>query len=408
MTPRLAALDRADAALERTRLLGSPVAPGLADLVLRMEAERARAGARPPARGAVRRACSSSKARRALARLPIRGVVDRIDLLADGTLRVIDYKSSLPPAAMQLAIYAVTAAQRLRGHLGRQWTVGEAAYIIFNGSRVKSIGRNAEGRAQVLSEAQARFIAAADGIQAGVLSAAPGAAAPVQLVRVCRRVPEGLCRAPRGRRHHACRLRIRPHRRRRSARRRRPRGRRGSHAQRRARGLGGNRQDPRARGPLHEPAEGRAWIPPTSWRSPSRARRPRRCVSASCRTCKAPLPPARSTRLAGATCATGWVTSRSARSMRSVCRCSVSSRSKPTSTPASRWPTRQRSSVSSTRGSIVLCACAAALRRPIRRWRCSSRSSVSRGCGPASPCCSTGGSSRTMRCAVFSSTARAM
>ena len=35
-------------------------------------------------------------------RLPIRGVVDRIDLLTDGTLRVIDYKSSLPPAAMQL------------------------------------------------------------------------------------------------------------------------------------------------------------------------------------------------------------------------------------------------------------------------------------------------------------------
>ena len=166
MTPRLAALDRADAALERTRLLGSPVAPGLADLVLRMEAERA-----VPVLG--RRleepfdALFELEGHGGARTLPIRGVVDRIDLLADGTLRVIDYKSSLPPAAMQLAMYAVTAAQRLRGHLGRQWTVGEAAYIIFNGSRVKSIGRNAEGRAQVLNEAQARFIAAADGIQAG-------------------------------------------------------------------------------------------------------------------------------------------------------------------------------------------------------------------------------------------------
>jgi RecB family exonuclease len=166
MTPRLEALDRADAALERTRLLGSPVAPGLADLVLRMEAERA-----VPVLGrrleetfdAVFELEGAGGART----LPIRGVVDRIDLLADGTLRVIDYKSSLPPAAMQLAMYAVTAVHRFRGHLGRHWTVGEAAYIVFNGSRVKSIGRNSEGRAQVLREAQARFIAAADGIEAG-------------------------------------------------------------------------------------------------------------------------------------------------------------------------------------------------------------------------------------------------
>ena len=166
MTPRLAALDRADAALERTRLLGSPVAPGLADLVLRMEAER---GVPVLGRRLEERfdALFELEGPAGARTLPIRGVVDRIDLLADGTLRVIDYKSSLPPASMQLAIYAVTAVGRLRGHLGRQWTVGEAAYIIFNGSRVKSIGRNAEGRAQVLREAQARFIAAVDGIQAG-------------------------------------------------------------------------------------------------------------------------------------------------------------------------------------------------------------------------------------------------
>jgi RecB family exonuclease len=142
------------------------VAPGLADLVLRMEAER---GVPVLGRRLEERfdALFQLEGPAGARTLPIRGVVDRIDLLADGTLRVIDYKSSLPPAALQLAIYAVTAAGRLRGHLGRQWTVGEAAYIIFNGSRVKPIGRTAEGRAQVLSEAQARFIAAVDGIQAG-------------------------------------------------------------------------------------------------------------------------------------------------------------------------------------------------------------------------------------------------
>jgi RecB family exonuclease len=100
-------------------------------------------------------------------------VVDRIDLLTDGTLRVIDYKSAIPPAALQLAIYAVTAAQRFRGHLGRQWTIGDVAYIVFNDSRVKSIGRNPEHRADVLGDAQARFIAAADAIHGGVFPPRP-------------------------------------------------------------------------------------------------------------------------------------------------------------------------------------------------------------------------------------------
>ena len=47
--------------------------------------------------------------------LPIRGVVDRIDLLADGTLRVIDYKSSLPPAR-----HAARDLRRDRGAASRR------------------------------------------------------------------------------------------------------------------------------------------------------------------------------------------------------------------------------------------------------------------------------------------------
>jgi ATP-dependent helicase/nuclease subunit B len=167
MQPMLQRLTPADAALERARLLGSPVAAGLADLVLRMEAAR-------PLPVLERRLEERFEGRFALAGaegpqpVSIRGIVDRIDLLADGTLRVIDYKSSLLPQPMQLAVYAVTAAQRLRGHRGREWSVGEAAYIIFNAGRgVKPLGRKAEERARVLAEAQARFLEAVAGIEEG-------------------------------------------------------------------------------------------------------------------------------------------------------------------------------------------------------------------------------------------------
>jgi RecB family exonuclease len=172
MAARLATLSPSDAAIERTRLLGSPVAPGLADLVLRMEAERGVPvlGRRLEERfDGVFELTGAEGARR----LPIRGVVDRIDQLGDGTLRVIDYKSSVPPAALQLAIYAVTAVQRLATHPGRRWTIGEVAYVVFNGSRVKPVGRNPDERARALAGAQQRFVAAADAIHAGVFPPRP-------------------------------------------------------------------------------------------------------------------------------------------------------------------------------------------------------------------------------------------
>jgi inactivated superfamily I helicase len=172
MAARLASLSPSDAAIERTRLRGSPVAPGLADLVLRMEAERSVPviGRRLEERfDGVFELLGPEGGRR----LPIRGVVDRIDLLGDGALRVIDYKSSVPPAALQLAIYAVTAAQRLEGHLGRRWTVGEASYVVFNGARVRPVGRNPDDRARALADAQLRFVAAADAIHAGAFPPRP-------------------------------------------------------------------------------------------------------------------------------------------------------------------------------------------------------------------------------------------
>jgi RecB family exonuclease len=162
----LAALPEAEAALERTRLLGSPVAPGLADAVFRMEAER------PVA--VVRRELEcrlegrfTFEAPDGPRRIALRGVADRVDLLADGTFRLIDYKLGRAPQksrALQLPIYALCVEQRLGG----RWTLGEAAYIAFREpKRIVPLFTARSDRDQVLAAAAGRLVAAVDAIQAG-------------------------------------------------------------------------------------------------------------------------------------------------------------------------------------------------------------------------------------------------
>ena len=51
---------------------------------------------------------------------------------------MIDYKLGWPPQrarALQLPIYSVCAEQRLAGHKGRSWPLGEAAYLAFKGPK---------------------------------------------------------------------------------------------------------------------------------------------------------------------------------------------------------------------------------------------------------------------------------
>ena len=64
----------------------------------------------------------------------IRAKADRIDLLHDGTLRVIDYKLGRAPKtakALQLPIYGVCAEQHLKGRHGKEWNVSRAGYVAF-------------------------------------------------------------------------------------------------------------------------------------------------------------------------------------------------------------------------------------------------------------------------------------
>jgi RecB family exonuclease len=166
----IARLPAAEAALERTRLLGSAAAAGLGEAVLRMEAER-------PARVIERLlehrldgtlSLETDDGPRSIA---LRGKADRIDLLDDGTFRLIDYKLGWPPQrarALQLPIYAVAAEQQLAGRHGRSWVLGEAAYLAFKGPRrvVPLLTAHAD-REQVLRDAQQRTIAAVDAIARG-------------------------------------------------------------------------------------------------------------------------------------------------------------------------------------------------------------------------------------------------
>ena len=175
---QLATLPDTDAALQRSRLLGSPVAEGFGDIVLAAEAERDRGvpvverlleftldGETPLGPGdAARTVRLAAKA-------------DRIDLLADGTFRVFDYKLSRAPNlkhVAQLPAYAAAARQRLEGRHGRSWRASGAAYISFGkGGHYEPLAGDEEGLAAALAAGEARFVKAVDGIENGTFPPAP-------------------------------------------------------------------------------------------------------------------------------------------------------------------------------------------------------------------------------------------
>jgi RecB family exonuclease len=171
------ALPEADAALERTRLLGSPVAEGLAEAVFRMEAERPvpvlHRLLEYPLDGTFHFDGGGAGPRE----VALRGTADRLDLLADGTIRLIDYKlSSAPPKSrsVQLPVYGTCAEQRLQNHRGRRWTLGEAAYILFRGAkRVVPLFTARADRDEVLRSAHRKLIEVIERIERGEFPPAP-------------------------------------------------------------------------------------------------------------------------------------------------------------------------------------------------------------------------------------------
>jgi CRISPR/Cas system-associated exonuclease Cas4 (RecB family) len=109
--------------------------------------------------------------------MPLRGKLDRIDLLDDGTFRLIDYKLGWPPdrgTALQLPVYGLWAEQQLTRERGRHWTLGEAVYLAFKGPRrVVPLFSSAADRAGVLAAAGQRLAGALDRIAAGHFPPSP-------------------------------------------------------------------------------------------------------------------------------------------------------------------------------------------------------------------------------------------
>ena len=167
---QLLALPEGDRALERTYLLGSAASPGLAERAFAVEIEQGI--------GVVERLLEyefdgpftfeHGEERR---RVAVRGKVDRIDVLADGTLRVIDYKlgrAPKPARALQLPVYGLCAQQDLEARRGRRWPLASAGYVAFKEKNAfVELGGRSGNLDAALREGQARFLEAVARIERG-------------------------------------------------------------------------------------------------------------------------------------------------------------------------------------------------------------------------------------------------
>jgi RecB family exonuclease len=167
--PMLSRLPETDAALERTRLFGSAISTGIADVVLGIEAE---------ADGEVRERWLEHRLAGGFSlgvaggrRVSLTGVADRIDLLDGRRLRVIDYKTGSAPnprRALQVPIYALCAQERLCQRDGAPWQVDQAAYLALAGKRtLVPLVRSSKEADEVLAAARVRLLALVDRINAG-------------------------------------------------------------------------------------------------------------------------------------------------------------------------------------------------------------------------------------------------
>ena len=173
---KLESLPEVDRALERNHLLGSAAASGLAERAFAFEIEQG---------GEVVERLLEHELEGEFTfagpdgprNIHIKAKADRIDLMADGTLRIIDYKLSKAPKAsraLQLPIYGVMAQQHLEGYRGKSWTVKSAGYVAFKEKEAfVSLGGRSATLDAALADGQARLIAAVDGIERGEFPVKP-------------------------------------------------------------------------------------------------------------------------------------------------------------------------------------------------------------------------------------------
>jgi len=172
----LSRLPDAERALERARLLGSAAAAGLAERVLAIELDDQAAVVERLLEYAVEGEFefATPEERR---RVRVRGKADRIDLLADGTLRVIDYKLKAAPSrdlAIQLPVYGLAAEQQLRAVRGESWRFAAAGYVAFGERRAFTpLAKAGRSFADEVAAGARRFVGAVDEIARGAFPVRP-------------------------------------------------------------------------------------------------------------------------------------------------------------------------------------------------------------------------------------------
>jgi RecB family exonuclease len=171
-TRHLDALPEGDRALERTLLLGSAAAAGFGERAFAFEIED---GIPVVERllehqlEGVFTFASGGEARE----VRLRSKADRIDLLADGTLRIVDYKIGRAPEkkrSLQLPIYGACAQQALAGRHGRGWTLARAGYIAF---KEKSAFVELQNPVKAVGEGAERLLGVIDAVERGEFPVQP-------------------------------------------------------------------------------------------------------------------------------------------------------------------------------------------------------------------------------------------
>ena len=126
--------------------------------------------------------------------IEIRGKTDRIDVFADGSLRVIDYKLGKMPdlkSSLQIAVYAQCASQLLTATDGRPHPIAGAAYMAFgDDKRVEGAIASGPQAAEAIAARASQFADVITKIEDGQFSANPRKASDCAWCRyagVCRK-----------------------------------------------------------------------------------------------------------------------------------------------------------------------------------------------------------------------------
>ncbi|HWB29785.1 MAG TPA: PD-(D/E)XK nuclease family protein [Vicinamibacterales bacterium] len=147
MDEALASLPEADRVLEEMRLHGSMVAPGVAARVFELEAADPREVRERLIEEALEGTFTFPIHHGFSTRdIDIRGKADRIDVFADGALRVVDYKLGRMPhleTSVQVGVYAYCAQEKLAARDGRPHEIAGAMYLAFGDDRLEGRLRGA-------------------------------------------------------------------------------------------------------------------------------------------------------------------------------------------------------------------------------------------------------------------------